>query len=355
MARVQRVIVPETQGRSWIVLGATGQPVSVLNEYLLYLHHLGRSPNTIKAYAHHLQAFWTFLEHARAVWTSLTLKELATFVSWLRQTSKTPSRMRSESTINTVLAAVGSFYEYQDRLGIVTNISSSRRPGARRPYKPFLHHISRNRSVQRGLIRVRAVKRLPKVFSTREVKALLGCCIRRRDRLLVALLYESGMRIGQALGLRHADVRSYDGEIDIVPRSNINGARTKSLRPYTLHVSKELMGLYADYLVHECREVVHDYVFANWWGGEIGKPMTYAAVADLFRRLSATTGIHARPHMFRHTHATELLRAGWNAAYVQRRLGHAQIQTTINTYAHLSDEDLGAAFRAYSSRGAKRE
>jgi integrase/recombinase XerD len=355
MARVQRVIVPETQGRCWIVLGATGQPVSVLNEYLLYLHHLGRSPNTIKAYAHHLQAFWTFLEHLRAVWTSLSLKELATFVSWLRQTSKTPSRMRSESTINTVLAAVGSFYEYQDRLGIVTNISSSRRPGARGPYKPFLHHISRNRSALRSVISVRAVKRLPLVLSTQEVKGLLDGCTRRRDRFLVALLYESGMRIGQALGLRHADIRSYDGEIDIVPRSNANGARTKSVRQYTVHVSKELMALYADYLVHEWWEVAHDYVFANWWGGEIGKPMTYAAVADLFRRLSATTGIRATPHMFRHTHATELLRAGWNAAYVQRRLGHAQIQTTINTYVHLSDEDLGAAFRAYSSREAKSE
>lgn len=355
VARVQRVIVPETQERSWIVVDANGRLISALNEYLLYLHHLGRSPNTIKAYAHHLQAFWNFLERAEAAWTSLALKELATFVSWLRQTSRTPSRMRSESTINAVLAAVGSFYEYQDRLGIVTNIWSSRRPGARRPYKPFLHHISRSRSVQRSVISVRAVKRLPQVLSTQEVKALLDGCIRRRDRFLVSLLYESGMRIGQALGLRHADIRSYDGEIDIVPRSNANGARTKSLRQYTVHVSKALMGLYADYLVHEWREVAHDYVFANWWGGGIGKPMTYATVADLFRRLSATTGVRATPHMFRHTHATELLRAGWNAAYVQRRLGHAQIQTTINTYTHLSDEDLGAAFRAYSNREAKSE
>lgn len=60
-------------------------------------------------------------------------------------------------------------------------------------------------------------------------------------------------------------------------------------------------------------------------------PMTYTTVADLFRRLSRKTGLRATPHMFRHTHATDLLRAGWDAAYVQKRLGHAQIQTTVNS------------------------
>nr|WP_273542780.1 tyrosine-type recombinase/integrase [Aeromonas caviae] len=42
------------------------------------------------------------------------------------------------------------------------------------------------------------------------------------------------------------------------------------------------------------------------------------------------------PHIFRHTHATEL-RSGWDASYVQKRLGHKDIQTTINTYAHLNE------------------
>jgi integrase/recombinase XerD len=53
------------------------------------------------------------------------------------------------------------------------------------------------------------------------------------------------MCICQALGLRHADIRSFDGEIEIVPRSNLNGARTKPCSPYVMHVSKEAMALYA--------------------------------------------------------------------------------------------------------------
>lgn len=352
MVTVQRIVVPDTQARSWVLLDGQRQPIVAPNEYLSYLHHLGRSPNTVRAYAHHLQAFANFLCEERQEWKKLGLTELAKFVAWLRSRS-VDGRSRSNTTINTILAAVSSFYEYQDRLGVETAISASRRFGAKSPYKPFLHHISRSGSLRRAVMQVRATRRLPRVFSAREVQVLLNACIRRRDRLLVSLLYESGMRIGQALGLRHADIRSYDGEIDIVPRSNGNGALAKSRSPYTVHVSKELMELYADYLVHESQEASHDYVFVNWWSGRIGAPMNYSTVIDLFRKLSARTGLRATPHMFRHTHATDLLRAGWDPAYVQRRLGHAQIQTTVNTYAHLSSGDLGKMFARYQKERAR--
>jgi integrase/recombinase XerD len=64
VVRVQKIRVPDTGLLSWIVVDGEHLPVAVLNEYLLYLHRLGRSPNTVRAYAHHLQAFWAFLvEH----------------------------------------------------------------------------------------------------------------------------------------------------------------------------------------------------------------------------------------------------------------------------------------------------
>jgi len=353
MIRVQRIITPDTGQRSWVLFDDSRVPIVAPNQYLAYLHCLGRSPNTVRAYAHHLQAFSKFLLDGTHDWKTITLTQLAQFIAWLRRTHLRDGRLRSDSTINTILAAVGSFYEYQDRLGVETNISRSRRFGAKSPYKPFLHHIMKRRSVHHAIIHVRATRHLPQVFSAKQVQMLLDACTRRRDRLLLSLLHESGMRIGQALGLRHADMRSFDGEIDIVPRANSNGALAKSRSVYTVHVSKDLMALYADYLVHEYREVNHDYVFVNWWGGRIGAPMTYSTVIDLFRKLSRKTGSRATPHMFRHTHATELLRAGWDAAYVQRRLGHAQIQTTVNTYGHLSTEDLGAMFARYQKERAR--
>ncbi|HLZ59630.1 MAG TPA: tyrosine-type recombinase/integrase [Ktedonosporobacter sp.] len=53
------------------------------------------------------------------------------------------------------------------------------------------------------------------------------------------------------------------------------------------------------------------------------------------------------PIFYAPPHATELIKAGWDACYVQKRLGHAQVQTTINTYVHLDDEDLSQKWRAY--------
>ena len=142
--------------------------------------------------------------------------------------------------------------------------------------------------------------------------------------------------------------------IRIVPRTdNANGSRSKTRDAYNIHISKELMDLYTEYLLHEFDEIESDYVFVNLWDGVIGQPMKYGSVADLFRRLSKKTGIEAHPHMLRHTHATELIRSGWDAAHVQKRLGHQQVQTVLNTYTHLSDQDMKEAYQTYTEKREK--
>ncbi|MGH2414193.1 MAG: tyrosine-type recombinase/integrase [Microcystaceae cyanobacterium] len=90
-----------------------------------------------------------------------------------------------------------------------------------------------------------------------------------------------------------------------------------------------------------------DYVFVNCWSEPLGAPLKKDNVNRLFRQLALKTGIKAYPHLLRHTHATELIRAGWDMAYVQKRLGHADVQTTINTYAHLTDRDLAEEYQKY--------
>ena len=54
--------------------------------------------------------------------------------------------------------------------------------------------------------------------------------------------------------------------------------------------------------------------------------------------------------MLRHTHATELLRHGWDCAKVQRRLGHSSIQTTLDIYSHLDTRNLKEAFITYQAK-----
>ncbi len=338
-----------------MVLDDAFLPIQPIHSFLTYLESIERSPNTIRVYAFHLKLFWEYLRDAHLEWTEVGFRALADFIPWLRAprpgvvSFDEQEAVRTESTINAILDAVISFYDYHQRAETVGDIPLYRSQAfTTRRYKDFLYHINKKKPVQTRLIRLKATKHIPQTLSDDQVQQLIQACHRKRDAFLVTLLYETGMRIGQALGLRHEDVQSWDNLIRVVPRSdNANGVRAKTREPYTIHVTEELMALYADYLVHEFGETDSDYVFVNLWEGAIGQPMTYGAALDLFSRLSRKTGMYARPHMLRHTHATKLLRSGMDAVFVQKRLGHAHIQTTINTYAHLTDDDLKAAYQAY--------
>jgi len=162
----------------------------------------------------------------------------------------------------------------------------------------------------------------------------------------LAVLYDTGMRIGEALGLRHEDIAVAERQLTVVPRPNDNHARVKSGRPRTIPVSAELLRLYADYLHHEYGELDSDYVFVNLWGRPIGHPLTYASVYDLVRRLRRRTGITFDPHQFRHGYATELLRRGASMETVKVLLGHGSISTTVDRYGHLTVEDARTTLEA---------
>jgi site-specific recombinase XerD len=118
------------------------------------------------------------------------------------------------------------------------------------------------------------------------------------------------------------------------------------MEPYQLQVTSELMRLYTDYLIHEFQAADYDYVFINLWKGLLGRPMTYSAVADLFKRLSKKVGFDVHQHILRQTHGTELIRHGLDVLTVQKRLGHQSVQTT-QKYVHLSAADLNEAIRDF--------
>jgi integrase len=93
---------------------------------------------------------------------------------------------------------------------------------------------------------------------------------------LFSLLAETGMRVGQALGLRHSDFVSRRREVHIVPRpDNANGARAKYRSISVIPVSTALVRLYSDYMHVEYGDIDSDYVFVNLFRGHIGGPLTY--------------------------------------------------------------------------------
>lgn len=361
--KVQRVQLPDQHRVTWLVIGDDYLPIHPIQHYLAYLENIERSPHTIRAYAHHLCLYWHYLQETRLDWTAVGLSELAEFVAWLRQplsniiSLQEQEAKRSETTINAILAAVCMFYDFQERLGTGPSHGFYREQiQPYRKYKSFLHHLAKGKPVRTRLLKLKAPRRLPQMLTAEQVEQLIAACSRLRDKFLVSLLYESGIRVGQALGLRHEDIHSWDNLIRIVPRNNnSNGARAKTRESYSIPVPPSLMTLYTSYLLEEFGETDCDFVFVNLWSGDIGKPMTYAAVIDLFRRIGKASGVDAHPHLLRHTHATLLLQSGMDAAYVQKRLGHASVQTTINTYVHLTDEDLKRAYQIYNQARKQQE
>lgn len=359
--RVQRVLMPDSDAESWTVLDDEFVPVEPVERFLAFLTVVERSPNTVKAYAHDLKDWLAYLSGRGLDWQAVTLEEIAGFVAWLRlppaaragQVAVLPSVEAhcASSSVNRKLAAVSSFYEFHARHGVeVDKLLVTMRPARHRSastsYKPFLDHVSKGQLQRRRTIGLKAPRPRAKVLSAVEVQTILDACEHRRDRLLFAMLLDVGVRIGEALGLRHEDVEVAERQITVVPRRNDNRMRAKAGRSRTIPTSPELMRLYADYLHYEYGALDSDYVFVNLWGDPHGQPWSYPAVYDLVLRLRRRTGIDFEPHQWRHTYATWLLRRGAGLENVKELLGHASITTTMDTYGHLGVEDARRTLEA---------
>jgi integrase/recombinase XerD len=82
--RVQRVLMPGAGVESWTLLGDSRVPVEPVERFLAFLASIERSPNTIKAYAHDLKDWFTFLAGHGLDWRVVTLEDVAGYVAWLR-------------------------------------------------------------------------------------------------------------------------------------------------------------------------------------------------------------------------------------------------------------------------------
>lgn len=362
--KVQRIRDPETNEVSWIVLDDAYLPIEPIKAYLAFLESLGRSPHTRRAITHHLKLFWEFLRDEQVGWTEVDIARLAGFISWLRRppsagVSIVPQEaQRTDATIDQMVASVHGFYDFQMRLGAIPEQPLYQfLAHTPRRYKPFLYGIAKLKPIQARVVRVKRERRRVKTLTQDQVEQLIAACTHTRDKFLLTLLAQTGMRIGQALGLRHSDISVEDNEIRIVPREhNANGARAKSRHAYVLpDVPAFVMQLYTAYLVEDLGALesdhLTDYVFVNLWEGERGHPMTYDAVMSLMRRLRKRTAIPVTPHQFRHTRATNWLRDDQlSLESTSALLGHASIETTRAIYDHRNMDDVKKELQAAKKR-----
>lgn len=352
--RVQRLRSPETGLRSFTVVDGLGLPVGPVEEFLAYLVASGKAPNTVEAYARDLRDLFEWLGQRGWDFRELRLEQLAEFFGWLRRPKEArlpgvfvlpgaPSAVE-QNTLVRKRSAVASFYRFHSRRdeqvpALLGELDGPRPTGS---YQPMLVHTRRRGPGAEAFspIRLQVHRKRPKTVTDEQQMLLLDACTRLRDRFLILLLFEAGLRLGEALGLRHSDLRLRAGEVHVVPREdNVNDARVKELKPRVVPVGDAVFDLYAEYMEVEYGALDCDYVFVNLFRPPLGAPMTGDNVHKLVERLCARSGVDFHPHVARHTYATRLLRAGVPIEVVAELLGHASSHTTETTYIHLTTED----------------
>jgi len=342
----RRVRMPSSGVESWTVVAPDGRVVEVIDEFLGWLTGIERSPNTVEAYARDLGLFWSFLDGRGLVWDRVSVVVLGEFAAWARRPAENvlvlseQAARRSAATVNRMLAAIVSFYEFHARHGndLARDLVVRTRSG-RGAFKPFLHGIARARPRGRP-VRLPERQRLPRTLGLEQVAAVIDSQQRLRDRFLFALLASTGMRVGQVLGLRHEDFVSWERRIEIVPREGSSGrARSKGSAKGSVPVPGELVRLWSDYMHEEYGAVESDFVFVNLWKGEIGRPLSYSSVNELVRRTRELVGFHFTVHQLRHTFATLAYRDGVALEVIGAVLTHRSPSSTL-IYTHLTAEDL---------------
>ncbi|OCB00131.1 tyrosine-type recombinase/integrase [Clostridium beijerinckii] len=361
---VQKIITKDNKIR-YILLDDNYEIVECVRNYLKYLDSKRLSLNTLKNYTYHLKLYFEYLNNIQISYDFIAkenkeLDILSGFVTWLSklegkvlytQYSERPER-RTASTINTILSAVLSFYEYLSRTGQVRPLNVYK-DGGLSSFKGFLYEMgTRRKTYATSILRIKENNKKIETISRDEFEILVNRCNYMRDKLLLSLLFETGLRLGEALGLRKSDFVIWDNKIKVVARDNVeNLVSVKNKSEGEIIIPKYLVQLYCEYLEFEYIENKNEYIFVNLKGANKGKAMKQITVQKLFYRLSQECNIKVTPHKLRHSHATELIEVGgWDPIDVKERLRHRQIQTTINTYVHLSDNYKKEKFNEFQNK-----
>ncbi|MBD2247413.1 tyrosine-type recombinase/integrase [Nostoc sp. FACHB-888] len=367
MIRLERAIDPQTEERFCCIFDTeVCLPVEPIQRYLNYCRKRQLAANTVNTYACRLLDFWQWLEYKSLNWQDVGLEELADFVNWyllggevevISEEVREIVSKRSPRTVNQAVTAIQGLYEFY----IGVNKIDEEKPftklvHGRSKRGDFLQGIVKSTPEKRKRIKVKEPKIFPGCLTDEQVSQLANACYSYRDRLIVMLLRETGMRRGELLGLHLIDVQDFDirGRIRVTRRdNNPNGAIAKGTEREIpiLNNRKEVQETFQAYLLEEypleAEKLRHGMLFVNLDGKYVGKPMTSVRVNNLFYQLKDRTGIGAHPHLFRHTFATRMLQAGYADHYIQQLLGHSSIATTKNIYFHvLNQMSLNTYFEA---------
>jgi integrase/recombinase XerD len=285
-----------------------------------YLDHLrverGLSPHTLEGYGRDLRRLEAHAREAGVSVASLGQAALAAYLGELRGEGLGPR------SVARAVHALRGFYRFAVREGAL-------------PADPM-----------ENLKAPRAFKALPRFLSASQVEALLEAPDAKtglgvRDRAVLEVLYATGLRVSELIGLRPADVELSAGVLTCFGKGRkerlvpVGGEARRWLERYLVEVRPGLAASGAPWL------------FLSSRGGRLSRMGLWGIV----RRHAVSAGIEGRltPHVLRHSFATHLLENGADLRALQAMLGHADISTT-QIYTHVTRERLRRVYDQFHPR-----
>ncbi|HAR67289.1 MAG TPA: site-specific tyrosine recombinase XerD [Lentisphaeria bacterium] len=218
--------------------------------------------------------------------------------------------------------------------------------------KVFFRHLLQERRVERNVTEVMEGPRLwhtlPDLLSEADVRKLLRLRARatdplhQRDHTMLELLYASGLRVSELVGLRDDDVRFDMGVLRVTGK----GDKTRVV-PFGQPARRAL-----DIYRRKTRpQLLKGANIATLFLSRNGRPLTRERIWGIVRQMGRESGIrvHIHPHMLRHSFASHLLSNGADLRVIQEMLGHADIATT-QVYTHVEQDRLLSIHKQFHPR-----
>lgn len=197
----------------------------------------------------------------------------------------------------------------------------------------------------------RAHRKLVDVLSRQEVQRIEDIASRERDKLIVRLLADTGLRLGEVVSLRPDSITERNGRHYLHVTGKGQRDRLVPLAP-TLH---ERLVRYAGATRPNDSELARLFLAARRSRGGRVESLGASGVTQMISTLAKIAGIRKRvyPHLFRHSFATWALTRGMNPVQLKDILGHSSLAMITNVYSHLAPEDAHAALMAAMGAEAK--
>lgn len=273
-----------------------------------YLSHLsverGLADNSIRSYRRDLRRYASHLgEQDLDDPRTISESHVLGFLASLRTGDDDHIALSSASTARTIVAVRG-FHKFLLREGLVEVDSSA----AVKPPTP--------------------AKRLPKALPLADIESLLaaaggpGTTLAKRDQALLEVLYGTGARISEAIGLDIDDIDFESGSVLL--RGKGSKQRLVPLGSYAREALKDYLDVARPTLLSA--KGSGPAVFLNARGGRLSRQSAWTVLSKAAKRAGITTDVS--PHTLRHSFATHLLDGGADVRVVQDLLGHASVTTT---------------------------